>query len=149
MLSARSHPSVYRAERPSTLLWKYTCSMTWAYRPKPPSHLKVIHSPRSSSPPHSQSLILVILLHRTIMSGSSESRYIRLDGDHSILSPYPYPYPHTLFTVISGSNLEVPSERIPAGIYVSINIDSQRHWKSTIGVLSSEESVVWGDTVTL
>ncbi|KAG1721931.1 hypothetical protein EDD22DRAFT_962374 [Suillus occidentalis] len=83
------------------------------------------------------------------MSGSSESRYIRLDGDHSISSPHPYPYPHTLFTVISGSNLLVPSERIPAGIYVSINIDSQIRWKSATGVLSSEESVVWGDTVIL
>jgi hypothetical protein len=38
---------------------------------------------------------------------------------------------------------------MPACIYVSINIDSQRLWKSTIGVLSSENSVAWGDAVTM
>ncbi|KAG2337946.1 hypothetical protein BDR05DRAFT_952299 [Suillus weaverae] len=64
------------------------------------------------------------------MSGSSESPYIRLD-------------------VISGKNLNVPSCRLPAGIYISINVDSRRHWKSTISVLSSEKSAAWGDTVTL
>ncbi|KAG1729596.1 CHAT domain-containing protein [Suillus occidentalis] len=64
------------------------------------------------------------------MSGSSESRYIKLD-------------------VISAKNLQVPSERIPAGISISINLDSQRRWKSAIGVLSSEESVVWGETATI
>ncbi|KIK37569.1 hypothetical protein CY34DRAFT_15630 [Suillus luteus UH-Slu-Lm8-n1] len=64
------------------------------------------------------------------MSGSSESRYIKLD-------------------VISGKHLKVPSCRMPAGIFVSINLDSWRRWESSIGVLSSEESVMWGDTVTL
>ncbi|KAG1824270.1 CHAT domain-containing protein [Suillus variegatus] len=64
------------------------------------------------------------------MSGSSESRCIRLE-------------------VISGKNLQIPSWRIPAGIYVSINVDSRRRWKSAIGVLSSDESVVWGNSVTL
>ncbi|KAG1893578.1 uncharacterized protein F5891DRAFT_1258641 [Suillus fuscotomentosus] len=59
------------------------------------------------------------------MPGSSESRFI------------------------SGKNLQVPSWRIPAGIYVSINVDSRRRWKSAISVLSSDESVAWGDTVTL
>ncbi|KAG1835853.1 CHAT domain-containing protein [Suillus subalutaceus] len=39
--------------------------------------------------------------------------------------------------------------RIPAGIYISINIDPKRHWKSTIKILSSDKSVAWGDTVTL
>ncbi|KAG1734022.1 hypothetical protein EDD22DRAFT_1011623 [Suillus occidentalis] len=38
---------------------------------------------------------------------------------------------------------------LPVGTYVPINIDSQRHWISAIGILSSEESVVWGDTATL
>ncbi|KAG1796551.1 hypothetical protein EV424DRAFT_1594810 [Suillus variegatus] len=51
--------------------------------------------------------------------------------------------------VISGKNLQVPSWRIPAGIYVSINVDSRRRWKSAISVLSSDESVAWGDIVTL
>ncbi|KAG1760413.1 hypothetical protein EDD22DRAFT_954949 [Suillus occidentalis] len=51
--------------------------------------------------------------------------------------------------VFSAKNLQVPSERIPAGIFISIDVDSQRCWKSTIGVLSFEKSVVWGDTVTL
>ena len=52
-------------------------------------------------------------------------------------------------TVISGKNLQVPSFRIPAGIYVSIKLDSRRCWKSAIRVPSSDSSVVWGDTVHL
>ncbi|KAG2337927.1 TPR-like protein [Suillus weaverae] len=64
------------------------------------------------------------------MSDGSESPYIRLD-------------------VISGKSLQVPSQRIPAGIYISINLDSRRRWKSTISVLSSEKSAAWGDIVTL
>ncbi|KAG2341563.1 TPR-like protein [Suillus weaverae] len=64
------------------------------------------------------------------MSGSSESPYIRLD-------------------VISGKNFKVPSWRPPAGIYISINVDSRRRWKSPVSVLLSEESAAWGDTVTL
>ncbi|KAG1857708.1 hypothetical protein DFJ58DRAFT_745006 [Suillus subalutaceus] len=51
--------------------------------------------------------------------------------------------------VINGKNLRVPSSRIPAGIYISINVNSWRYWKSAISVLSSDESVVWRDTVTL
>ncbi|KAG2114890.1 CHAT domain-containing protein [Suillus cothurnatus] len=51
--------------------------------------------------------------------------------------------------VVSGKNLRIPSQRIPAGIHVSINVDSRRRWKSALKVLSSEESVVWGNTVTL
>ncbi|KAG2134472.1 CHAT domain-containing protein [Suillus clintonianus] len=64
------------------------------------------------------------------MSGSVESQSIRLE-------------------VIGGHNLQVPSWRISAGIYVSIIVDSRRRWKSAIRVLSSDESVVWGDIVTL
>ncbi|KAG1740446.1 CHAT domain-containing protein [Suillus paluster] len=51
--------------------------------------------------------------------------------------------------VISGKNLKVRSWRIPAGIYISIHVDSRRRWKSAVRVLSSDESVAWGDTVTL
>ncbi|KAG2034105.1 CHAT domain-containing protein [Suillus americanus] len=64
------------------------------------------------------------------MPGNLEERYIRLE-------------------VIIGKNLRVPSWRFPAGIYVSINVDSQKRWKSAISVLSSDESVAWGNTVTL
>ncbi|KAG1729757.1 CHAT domain-containing protein [Suillus lakei] len=64
------------------------------------------------------------------MPGNLEGRYIKLE-------------------VIGGKNLQVPSQRIPAGIYVSINIDSSRRWKSAIGVLSSDKSVAWGNTMTL
>ncbi|KAG1841219.1 CHAT domain-containing protein [Suillus subalutaceus] len=64
------------------------------------------------------------------MPGGLESQYIRLE-------------------VISGRNIQVPSRRIPAGIHISINVDTQRRWKSAISVLSSDRSVVWGDTVTL
>ncbi|KAG1812398.1 uncharacterized protein BJ212DRAFT_1483037 [Suillus subaureus] len=56
---------------------------------------------------------------------------------------------HALSPVISAKNLKVPSYRMPTGIYISIEIDSRRHWKSTFKVLSSKESVAWGDTVTL
>ncbi|KAG2123264.1 CHAT domain-containing protein [Suillus clintonianus] len=51
--------------------------------------------------------------------------------------------------IIGGQNLQAPSGRIPAGIYISINVDSRRRWKSAIKVLSSEKSVAWGDTLTL
>ncbi|KAG0702789.1 CHAT domain-containing protein [Suillus ampliporus] len=64
------------------------------------------------------------------MSGNSEGRSVRLE-------------------VISGKNLDVPSERIPAGIYVFIKLDETRRWKSTIRVLSSDNAVAWGDTITL
>jgi hypothetical protein len=83
------------------------------------------------------------------MSGSSKRRYIRLDGESLHIIPSSGSNPHALSTVISGKNLQVPSQRVPAGIYVSIGIDSQRLWKSTTGVLSSENSVAWGDAVTL
>ncbi|KAG2123283.1 CHAT domain-containing protein [Suillus clintonianus] len=64
------------------------------------------------------------------MPSSAESQSIRLE-------------------VISGQNLQVPSTRMSAGIYISINVDSKRRWKSAIRVLSSDESVAWGDSVTL
>jgi hypothetical protein len=54
-----------------------------------------------------------------------------------------------LLTVTSGKNIKVPSERIPAGIYISLDAGSKRRWKSTIEFLSSDESLAWGDTVTL
>ncbi|KAG2339350.1 hypothetical protein BDR05DRAFT_968083 [Suillus weaverae] len=54
-----------------------------------------------------------------------------------------------LIRLLSGKDLKVPSQRIPAGIYISINVDSRRCWKSAISVLSSEESAAWADTVTL
>ncbi|KAG1873529.1 hypothetical protein DFJ58DRAFT_881389 [Suillus subalutaceus] len=60
------------------------------------------------------------------MPGSSEERYIRLEG--GLL--------HITF-------------RIPAGIYISVDIDSRRRWKTAIKVLSSYKYVVWGDIVTL
>ncbi|KAG1731445.1 hypothetical protein EDD22DRAFT_852894 [Suillus occidentalis] len=66
----------------------------------------------------------------TTTRGNSPSQYIKVE-------------------IFSAKNLQVPSERIPAGIFISIDVDSQRRWKSTIGVLSFEKSVVWGDTVTL
>ncbi|KAG1897271.1 uncharacterized protein F5891DRAFT_982860 [Suillus fuscotomentosus] len=59
---------------------------------------------------------------------------------------------NTLTTVINRKNLRVASGRIPldgAGIYIFINVDSKRRWKSTISVLSSDESIAWGNTVTL
>ncbi|KAG2092405.1 CHAT domain-containing protein [Suillus cothurnatus] len=64
------------------------------------------------------------------MPGSLEERYIRLE-------------------VMSGKNLQVLFGCIPAGIYVSITVESRGCWKSAISVLSSDQSVVWGNTVTL
>ncbi|KAG2083846.1 CHAT domain-containing protein [Suillus cothurnatus] len=69
-------------------------------------------------------------VHPTFASSSSKGQFIRLE-------------------VISGKNIKVPSKRIPAGIYISLDAGSNRRWKSTIGILSSDESLAWGDTVTL
>ncbi|KAG1722666.1 CHAT domain-containing protein [Suillus lakei] len=49
--------------------------------------------------------------------------------------------------LISGKNLKIPSWRVPAAIYISVNVDSRRRWKSPTRVLSSDKSVAWGDTV--
>ncbi|KAG2364141.1 CHAT domain-containing protein [Suillus spraguei] len=51
--------------------------------------------------------------------------------------------------IISGTNIQVPSERMPAGIFVCINFNPRLRWKSSISLLSSRNSVVWGDTMTL
>ncbi|KAG1902058.1 uncharacterized protein F5891DRAFT_979165 [Suillus fuscotomentosus] len=108
-------------------------------KPQPPTQPNSIRSPHiltpifpshSFRPPLSPSLILIIFLHRNIMPDSSESQYIRLE-------------------VINGKNLRVPSWRIPAGIYVSINVDLRRRWKLAISVLSSDEFVAWGNIVIL
>ncbi|KAG2134118.1 CHAT domain-containing protein [Suillus clintonianus] len=64
------------------------------------------------------------------MPGSAEIQSIRLE-------------------IIGAKNLRDPSKRVPAGIYVSIDVDSRRRWKSAISVLSSDGSVAWGDTMTL
>ncbi|KAG2147002.1 CHAT domain-containing protein [Suillus cothurnatus] len=64
------------------------------------------------------------------MSGSFEGRSVRLE-------------------LIRVNNLPLPSERIPAGFYVAINVDSKRRWKSTVRVVSSNESEVLGDIVIL
>ncbi|KAG1780660.1 CHAT domain-containing protein [Suillus placidus] len=64
------------------------------------------------------------------MPGSLQGRYIRLE-------------------LIRINDLPLPSERIPAGFYVSINVDSKRHWKSPVRVVSSDESEVLGDIVIL
>ncbi|KAG1773740.1 CHAT domain-containing protein [Suillus placidus] len=106
-----------------------------------PSQPNSIHSPTpslSAHPPpspttHSQIPMLRVvrrLFRPTITRSSFANQYVRLE-------------------IISGKNLQVPSLRIPAGIYISTNVDSQKRWKSLIKVLSSEQSVVWGNTVTL
>ncbi|KAG2335373.1 hypothetical protein BDR05DRAFT_1006879 [Suillus weaverae] len=79
------------------------------------------------------------------MSGSLESLYIVM------MSPFMSPSYLILsnYLVIGGKNIRVPPWRIPAGIYISINVDSWRRWKSAISVLSSDESAAWADTVTL
>ncbi|KAG2122498.1 CHAT domain-containing protein [Suillus clintonianus] len=64
------------------------------------------------------------------MPGSAESQSIRLE-------------------IIGAKNVQVPSKRMPAGIYISINVDFRRRWKSAVRVLSSDKSVAWGDSVTL
>ncbi|KAG1818650.1 uncharacterized protein BJ212DRAFT_1346630, partial [Suillus subaureus] len=83
------------------------------------------------------------------MPGSLEGRYIKLEGKSLHTTFVSISYPHSLSTVISGQDFQVPSGRVPAGIYISINVDSRRRWKSATRVLSSDRSVVWGDTVTL
>ncbi|KAG2339504.1 TPR-like protein [Suillus weaverae] len=48
--------------------------------------------------------------------------------------------------LIRVNHLPVPSGREPAGIYVSIDIDSKRRWKSPVRVPSSDDSDMLGDT---
>ncbi|KAG1771926.1 CHAT domain-containing protein [Suillus placidus] len=64
------------------------------------------------------------------MTGSLEDRYIKLE-------------------FIRINYLPLPSERVPAGFLVSINVDSRRRWKSAVRVVSSDESKVLGDIVIL
>jgi hypothetical protein len=120
------------------------------------SQLNSIHSPHISAPIfYSHSL-------RSPLSPSSSSCFIALSclvvqntdvSDskvcHFILPPYPFHDSHGLSTVISGQNIQVPSERIPAGICTIINVDSRRRWRSAISILSSDKSVAWGNAVTL
>ncbi|KAG1766373.1 CHAT domain-containing protein [Suillus placidus] len=72
-----------------------------------------------------------------------------LKASPSTLPSYQFHGPHTLSIVINGKNLRLSSYRIPAGIYVFVNVDSRRRWKSAISFLSSDESVAWGNVVTL
>jgi len=81
-----------------------------------------------------------------ITHSSFSNEYIRLES-RSLHIIFVDPYP--VSTVISAKNLKVSSERISAGIYISIMVDSRRRWKSLIRGLSSKESAVWCDTVTL
>ncbi|KAG1862770.1 CHAT domain-containing protein [Suillus subalutaceus] len=82
------------------------------------------------------------------MPGSWEGHYIRLErGSHHLRMRFvPYPRPTTVIRI---NNLPLPSERIPAGFYVSINVDSRRRWKSAIRVVSSDKSGVLDDIVIL
>ncbi|KAG2352096.1 CHAT domain-containing protein [Suillus spraguei] len=115
--------------------------MRAARRPEPSTFLSAELHPQSQYPLEYPSYSFHLPLsrpvfdphhftHSSIMPGHSRRRYIRLE-------------------FISGQNLKVPSWRTPAGICVSINVDSWRRWKSSVKVPSFEESVVWGDTVTL
>ncbi|KAG2062961.1 hypothetical protein BDR04DRAFT_1235615 [Suillus decipiens] len=81
-------------------------------------------------PPPNPPSTLLLFLRCITMSVSLEGRYIKLE-------------------VIGAQNVRVPSLRIPAGIHISIIVDSTRCCKSAIGVLSSDESVAWSNTVTL
>jgi len=87
-------------------------------------------------------------VHPTIASSSSKGQFIRLEGRSPRITLI-FLVLTALRTVISGKNIKVPSERIPAGIYISLHAGSKRRWKSTMGILSSEESLEWGDTVAL
>jgi len=68
--------------------------------------------------------------HSTIMPGSWEGQYIRLE-------------------LIRVNDLPLPSGRIPAGIFVTINGDWKRRWKSAVRVPSSDDSEMLGDIVFL
>ncbi|KAG2038421.1 hypothetical protein BDR03DRAFT_954745 [Suillus americanus] len=78
----------------------------------------------SSSAPHST--------HRSAHPRSSfwEGQYIRLE-------------------LIRVNDLPLPSRRIPAGIFVTINGDWKRRWKSAVRVPSSDDSEMLGDIVIL
>ncbi|KAG1775489.1 CHAT domain-containing protein [Suillus placidus] len=98
-------------------------------RPPSNSHISTPGS-HSFRPPLGPFSILVILLHSTIMPGSCEGQCIRLE-------------------LIRLNDLPLPSDRIPAGFYVSVNVDLRRRWKSPVRVLSSDEAELLGDVVTL
>ncbi|KAG1850199.1 CHAT domain-containing protein [Suillus subalutaceus] len=68
---------------------------------------------------------------------------------HATITPSSWKGQSIRLEVISGKNLKVPSERIPAGIYIFFNVEQRGRWKSTIGIPSSDESMTWGETVTL
>ncbi|KAG1848644.1 hypothetical protein C8R48DRAFT_813337, partial [Suillus tomentosus] len=69
----------------------------------------------------------------TIMPGTSESRYVRLEGE-PLRSTFVSVVILTQYLQSSAERVFRSSCRIPAGIYISINVDSRRLWKSAIGV---------------
>ncbi|KAG1774540.1 CHAT domain-containing protein [Suillus placidus] len=83
------------------------------------------------------------------MPGSWEGQYIRLERGSLHVTFVFVPHPRALSTVIRLNDLPLPSDRVPAGFYVSINVDSRRRWKSPVRVVSSDEAEVLGDVVTL
>ncbi|KAG1724197.1 CHAT domain-containing protein [Suillus paluster] len=125
--------SVYRAEHINTHVRHALHPLTLSSNINSP-HIPTLHLVPSLILPTTQSSMLQRvarhLRRRGIVPGSSHDQHIRLE-------------------VISGKDLQVLSERIPAGIYVSITLAKRRRWKSAIQVPSSNSSVAWGDTVTL
>ncbi|KAG1731583.1 hypothetical protein EDB19DRAFT_1912490 [Suillus lakei] len=84
------------------------------------------------------------------MPGILEGHYVKLE-EKSLHITFVSIHDLTLYPQSSAQRVfkSLRSAYPQAYTYRSINIDSGRDWKSAIKVLSSDESVAWGDTVTL
>jgi hypothetical protein len=127
-----NHASVYHAGRPQpSTMWKYTCIMTSSFSLSAELYPQTLYVSLSPSPapthqahravhPRSSSICFIVLscLVAQITDGSD------LKVCHLILPPHLFRDSDVMSTVISGENVQVPSERMPAGIPRIINVDS-------------------------
>jgi hypothetical protein len=69
---------------------------------------------------------------------SSTRRYVHF--------PSPFQSLTFLYVVISGTNLFVPSERTPAGLYVTVTTPNGR-WNTAIKTVMADRRVPWNETL--
>jgi hypothetical protein len=112
------------------------------------SHLNSIHSTLVVHPRFSPFSFLLIL-SSCLVAGKADISDLNVRPTLPSYSVRFKPHPRALATVIRVNDLPLPSERIPAGFYVSINIDPKRRWKSPVRVVSSDKSDMLGDIVIL
>ncbi|KAG2363938.1 hypothetical protein BDR07DRAFT_864130 [Suillus spraguei] len=108
------------------------------------SHLNFIHGPMS--PPSSSST--TYFTHRSAHTLSSLSLYtippsFPVAGKANVPELNVGPVSQLVLALPTVISFLLPSKRIPTSFYVPINVDSRRRWKSTIRVISSDESESW------